>query len=522
MGLLDIPVEILDEILDLSLPLGIEGLALSCKAIYQRAAPQIRQHNALRRTWRCTNNSRTRRTDDTLQILYDIFQEPLGADYIEVLDLCDERIPNDGHYLTDRQWGAVEEPQSRSIEPNSRSSINFREIPMAMGNLKTFIEKSFQATAKQVNMDDVWSDIMKTELHPDEDDYKESIWTVVSLLNMLPNITTLRLPSWWEGPQGAVGETLHSIAQAANITGGPPKSLSKLKTILPFAEIGYESKAALQSVYECLTLGTMRELYLVSAVAVDDQYTGQPFKWIHPELTSSITRIEFAASCIDADGLSQLVAHTPHLAIFKYSHQCKWHGCQYDWNAGTFVETLAHHCGNTIIEIALTLEGLHGHIINGTSSFRSFPKLEKLEVDIELFCGPPVESGQRQGQDAYIPPGDNPWAKADIPCIGSMLPDNMREVQINTDYETPDHDALRALLKNLREQRAERLHHLERVIVREYNGKSVQDLVDQAGATLETLGAGSMGPYLKENVPEWRRKFNDRMVRMLQGNLSTD
>ena len=514
MGLLDMPFDVLDGILDLSLPSGIEGLTLSCRAIYERATPQIRRHNKLKQRWRVTNNRWTRHTGDTLQILYEISLDPLIAEYIEVLDLHDWRA---GMYFI-----APDDPQGgRAHRWTTEIPTTLRNDQGALGSLKTFLDESFQTTQCNVEIDEVWKDIMKGEICSDDDEYDESTWTVVALLSLLPNLTTLRFPAWWKGPEGEAGNALDVLVRAANVMDGRSKPLATLKNILHFMESRYEQKTPLQAMQHIMALSGMRELYLNGAVAVDDGYTGHPFVWAYPEIVASITRMELAACCIDAEGLSALVAHTPNLVVFKYSHETKWHGCQYDWNPGTFAEALARYCGQSLIEVSITLDAMNGCIVNGASSFRSFPKLEKLEIDVDVFCGPSVKSGQRLGSfdDAYIPPGENPWTTGDISSIGSMLPDRIKEVQINTNYEKPDRDALQALLKNLREQRAERLHKLERIIVREFNGPGVEDLVEAAGATLEVLGAELGGRYVRGNVPEWRRRISIRTQALLDGNI---
>lgn len=514
MSLLDLPLEILDVIMDLSLPDGIEGFALSCRAIYERAAPQIRRHNALKHKWRITSNRKGRRIDDTLQIIYDISHEPLAAEYIEVLDLWDDREPNDGHYLTPVPPGPE---RRRSINLTGLSLVDFRDTPGAFDTLKGFITRSFQFNECGINMEEVWEDMMKAEIHPELEGYAESTWTVISLLSLLSNVKTLRLPGWWEGPQESAGNALDLLVRAANMVGAKAKPLQKLDTILPYMESGYEEKTALQGVQACMLLGGMKELYLVSAVAVDDGYTGQPFAWRYPGLNSSITRMEFSSCCMDAECISALVEHTPNLAVFKYSHETKWHGCQHDWNPGTFVEALGRHCAHSLKELALTLDSLYGAVINGASSFRALHRLEKLEADLRIFCGPPVESGQRLGEDAHVPEGENVWTTDDIPCIGSMLPENIREVQINTDHERPDRDALIALTKNLAEQRGDRLHQLEKVVIREYGGNSMQDIADKAGATLELLSDEAFRPNEAVEVAEWKRMFNERTRKLLGG-----
>ncbi|KAF2635230.1 hypothetical protein P280DRAFT_198024 [Massarina eburnea CBS 473.64] len=496
MRLIDLPLEMLDNILDLSLPSGLEGLALSCKAMYERATPQIRRHNELRRKWRRTSNHQGQRIDDTLPILYEISREPIVAEYIEELDLWDDRDRYDDEGIIRA------EATAEKFRKGSADSAAVREM----------ITKSLRSYDADVDARGFWKDTTKADLSTEDEGFAETPYTVIALLSLLPNIHTLRLPSWWVGTELEARAVLEAMVAAVSGDNRYGRPLSKLKTILPSMHAGYEEKMGLKAFMPLLTLKSLTEVYLVSAVAVDDGYTGMPFQWTAaPGIASSLTHIELVSCCMDADGISGLVAHTPALTVFKYSHETKYHGCQHDWNPGTFAEALAHYCGNTITEVALTIDELYGAIINGASSFRSFPKLEKLEVDIQVFCGPPVESGQRGGDDAFIPDGDTPWSEHDIPCIGSMLPVSIREVQINVDNPEPDEEALHALLKNLKQQRMERLHLLERVIIRQYGGSSALEMATDAGATLESFDRDL---DRRMDMPEWKRKFHDRVRRL--------
>ncbi|KAF1961038.1 hypothetical protein CC80DRAFT_489248 [Byssothecium circinans] len=510
MSLLDLPVEILDTILDLSLPSGLEGLVLSCRAIYERAGSQIRRHNELKRKWRHTTNHQSRRVDNTIQILYEISREPLAAKYIEELDLWDDRWRADGQ-------AELEDDDNTEITEVEATPETFRRSQEAMRSIKTLVTNSLQQYDTDVDLADFWEHMMKEELHPENEDFLESSCTVIGLLSLLPNVRTLRLPGWWEGVQEEAGNALNQLVAAANRNGSHDKPLGKLTTILPSMHGGYEEKTSLQDLLPLLTLQSLTEVYLVSTVAVDDGYTGMPFSWPSGAgVASSLKRLELVSCCIDAEGLSGLIAYTPNLTIFKYSHETKHHGCQHDWNPGTFTETLGRHCGSTLIEVALTIDDLHGTIINGASSFLSFPRLEKVEVDVQIFCGPPVESGQRRGPDAFVPEGERPWSQHDIPCIGSMLPDSVREVQINVDHPEPDEEALRALLKNLKTQRAERLHRLERAIVRQYGGSSTMEMVTSAGATMEAFDkdVDAATKRRRMDMPEWKRIFHERVARL--------
>jgi hypothetical protein len=492
MGFLSLPPEIIDVILDLSLPSGIEGLGLVCKAIHGRAQSQISRHNALRREWKHANNYRTGRLDDTLGILNVIAINPLVAEYIEHLDLWDER----------------------GLDEEETELLDFRDDVGALKRVKEFVTSLPFLTEAGIDTETWWNRVM------DEDNTEVSC-TTITLLGVLPNLKNIRLDPGWQNfspeaeqyalPLAGLTSIVNRASQAG---GGRQRPLSQVKTILPFMRTGYEEKAALQSIQPFLELKSVCEIYLVSAVAVDDAYTGYPFLWKTPTLAPQLTRIELAASCIDADGISELLRHTPSLKTFKYAHETKWHGCEHDWNAGTFVEAVARHCGKTITSLAITIDKLYGEIINGVSSLHSFPILEYLEVDVHIFRGPPVESGQQLGHNAMIPDSETPWNEDDIPCIGSMIPDNMVEIQINTDFPNPDERALISLLKNLRSQRKERLFKLERCIIRQYTAETARLCTERAGATLETFDAEVDNPRARSMMPSWKREFDDRVNRL--------
>jgi hypothetical protein len=498
MGLLDIPLEIVDVIIDLCLPLGIESLALTCKALHERARSQIQLHNKLKRRWKRTTNYSTPKREDTLRILYEISRDPLVADYIEVLDLWDQR------------------EEEATLATTNEDLYDFRTDKKAMANLKATVTASPIFAYTDIPAEEWWDQILREDAEEVVNDEK---WrTAVTLLISLPNLKVLRLfPEWntfedhWINQYEQVLPGLVGLINAANDNDRCDVPLGKLQAILPFMHEGYEEKAGLQCVQPFMTLNSLSEMYLVSAVGVDDGYSGIPFEWKSLGIASSLTRIELVSSCIDDEGIGELVAFTPNLITLRYSHETKYHGCQHDWNPGTFVETLGRHCGNTLTELALTIDELYGAVINGASSFLSLARLKLLEVDDFIFCGPPVESGQRLGEDAFVPDGARPWTKDDIPCIGSMLPSSIVEVHINTGSPSPDMEALQALVKNLKEQRKERLHSLERVIVRQYGGSSARVLVESHGATLEPFDDEVPEMRLRSSMPNWKRDFEARV-----------
>ena len=490
MGLLDLPPEILDLIIDRTAPSGLQNFVLSCKTVYGRSASQIKQHNALRRAWSHTTNMSPSRRGDTLAVLYEISREPIIAEYIESLFLWDRRADDE----------VREDP----------GAYNFRDDDKAMQDIKDLLRSSeYYANATE---EEWWSHILEEDKAGDQSNM-DKLYATVALLSLLPNLKTLQLPDrWHEVRDGESAEALvpnvQSLVTMSNAKGHRQKPLAQLETILPFVEEGYDIRVGLQCLAPFMALKSIKSLYAVSCVALEDDWGGIPFNWLIPNTKSPLTRVEFACCCMDATGLSAFLSNVPALRVFKYSHQTKWDGLEHDWNAGEVLETLANYCSNTLVDIALTIDELHGEVVNGLSSFLRFTKLEKLEVDVECFCGPPLESGQRQGREARIPPGATAWGHVDIPCMGDMLPESMRELHVNTNFPEPSEAALKALFKNIVDRRKDKLQRLHTAVIRQYRSSTAKHIAHDHGVVLEVFDEGVENPRPRSMMPLWKREFD--------------
>ncbi|ORX94361.1 hypothetical protein BCR34DRAFT_499310 [Clohesyomyces aquaticus] len=506
MGLLGLPPELLSVVIDETLPCDLEAFALTCKTVYHNAASQIRRHNALKRKWGQLDNVHPGGMIDTLSLLFEISCDPNIAYYVEHLSFRSLSEPYDP--LT-----------SLLVFPRTSEDRGFRENEDGMLRVKELVLASEHLRRANVDAEGWWAKMLVDDDSEiaGESEVDDALHIMISVIGLLPNLKTLKMFTGWDIVPSSEGSATckdmisvtKSILQCAQDSLDRVIPLGKLETILPFTKrAGYDVRAPLQCLEPFMTLTSLREIFAVSCISVDDGYTGIPFHW-SSQLNSQLRRLELAHCCIDADGLAALTSHTPLLEVFKYSHETKWHGCQHDWNPGTFLEAgLATHCGTSITELALTVDLLYGDIENGVSSLHSFPKLGTLEVDVQVFCGPPLSSGQQLGMDAKVPDGDTPWKTEDIPCIGSMLPESIYKVYINTHG---DMRPLESLVKDIRYQRESRLQGLEKVIVRELPGDdSALELVKRQGIELEILDDPD---YTMDStmMPLWKREF-DRLV----------
>ncbi|KAF3011149.1 hypothetical protein E8E13_011479 [Curvularia kusanoi] len=500
MRLLDLPPEIIDYILEFAGPAGLEGFVLSCKAVYERATTHIQKHNALRRRWKNTSNQGTARRGDALSLLYEISREPVIAEYIESLSLWDRR--------TVREIDSEEQPR------------NFRDDEEELLQIKALLRNA--EFFRSADLETWWSEILEEDRTTDAESI-DKLYATMALLALLPNLKTLQLPDRWHEVRGdeaaaaLVPSVEHLISMSNDKTGKRGwQALQSLETIMPFVEEGYDVRVGLQCLQPFMALNSIRNLYAVSCVAVEDDWGGIPFHWRYAS-KSPLTRIELASCCMDAEGLDSLIAHTPAVTVFKYSHQTKWDGLQYDWNPGEFLATLANRLGKSLTELAITVDELHGEIINGLSSFHSFSKLVHLEVDVIPFCGPPLESGQRLGRNAFVPAGAVAWTHCDIPCLGDMLPESIREVHLNTDFPLPSEQSLKSLVKNIIDRRKDKLRHLDRCVIRQYQSDTAQDIADRHEVILEIFDMDASNPRERAMMPLWKREFDQKVGGIVTG-----
>ncbi|KAH8712260.1 hypothetical protein GQ44DRAFT_713619 [Phaeosphaeriaceae sp. PMI808] len=493
MRLLDLPPEVLDLIIEQTLPDGLESFVLSCKSVYVRATSQILQHNELKKRWAHTDNVFVASCGDALGILYEISYEPIIAQYIKTLNL----------------WTGYAD----SGLVNNSNAHTFREDESAMDEIRAFLRSNKYYTA--TGLDSWWQEIL-AEGTKIEAPNMDQLCATVALLALLPNIKSLQLPDQWHEVRANESASplvpyLESLVALSNASSHYLRPLGCLETILPFVEEGYDTRVGLQCLQPFIYLKSIRNLYVVSCVAIEDDWSEMSFNWPNPLIKSPLTRIEMASCCMDAGGLSALLSNTPVMTTFRYSHQTKWDGLEYDWNPGELLEAIANYHGHYLKELAITIDELHGEIINGLSSFMRFATLEKIEVDVRAFCGPPLESGQRHGRNAFLPEGATPWTHLDIPCMGDMLPVSIRELHVNTDFPDPSQDALMALFKNIKDRSMDRLTLLKKTIIRQYRSDTARVFAENINATFEMFDADCANPRPRSMMPQWKRDFSDKV-----------
>ncbi|KAK5739268.1 hypothetical protein LTR17_005374 [Elasticomyces elasticus] len=434
MLLLELPVELLDTIIELTLPDGLESFALSCKTVYGVGKDHVRTHTLYKRLWRSFRYDNRGNTDHgfhtPIELLVSIYEDPLIASYIQIADFWQKEFsPEDI---------AQRKKQVLGDDTNLAAIVGL-------------LDQSHHL--RQANQDpEQWlTDMRYVEGEGDRlpdayrgDHYSTNTATVL-LLTLLPHLRELILPNEWQDlpefnapPGDRLWSVLDVITCEASLRPSSNASLSRLETILPYTHISYDNdRNGLMDLAPFLPIKSVERMHIANAIAVDDWYTGIPFTWRNTGQTSNLRILELAGCCIDSDGITELVKHTPLLTTLKYSHGVKWHGCQYDWDAGNFVRAIEEHCGSTLETLAVTIDSLQGMVETGVDSMQGFQRLHSVELDILVFAGPPPESELHQG----IIDNGYKYDVSEIPCLADILPRTIKQVRLFVPSSTGDADA---------------------------------------------------------------------------------
>ncbi|KAK6087234.1 hypothetical protein SCUP234_01865 [Seiridium cupressi] len=505
MNILDLPPELLGRVIEFSMPLDFEHLMMTCRAVYACGRSRIALHNARKREWAKIDIDIDENASAVLECLHKMMKDPIVAGYVEDADFRGNRI---------------------GFSPSAEESLQtetapFRVETASIEDMEGFLDQRLYSHDTGLPAS-LWNAGFIKECLQQADNELLPVWSFMFLLSQLKNIKSLTLPRSWDNAfvpdyrheESAQRRFLESIMRLSNQT-RPHSPWARLKTLRLLGLVDYDTRIGLSTLAPFLAMKGLQELYATSLVAVDDGYTGIPFTWLYPDLKSSLQRVELVSCCMDAQSVSSLVANTPLLRVFRYSQQTKWHGCEHDWNPANFVAALGRHCGHHLTDLAITIDEVYGDIINGVTSLREFTCLERVELELAIFAGPSLESGERKGMEENPPAtGYKLWETRDVPKLVEMLPASLRSLRLFNNCIDRDEyiDVALALLKDFSAGRDWLLSNLEEISYRQrlVSGPEPVELegLHTVKKHAEAIGAEYLaGDYIQ---PVWKKAFGNK------------
>ncbi|KAJ5679973.1 hypothetical protein N7462_008217 [Penicillium macrosclerotiorum] len=466
-SLLDLPLELLGQIVQETIPVDFEATALCCKTLFAASAPFQARYNQRRKRFRdFTFSERTH-------------EKPEDAEESESEEYWDEITRTTGIQITTTR-GLLEQIALDPTLPQYIQSIDLRGAEESEGSDGEEALSSLEGEVPE-SLRDLVSTSPFIEAYGRTPEYwieqiRLSTYEAdVFLLTLLAHVREISLPHRWDDLQPDshprdsdrsnkhLWSVLNEITHRANHPEEfPGASLSMLSVLQPSRESGYEEGSPLTPYEPFLAINSVSEVNLTSCIFNDDGYTGISFDPKVESYSKSLRKLNLTSCVSGAAELEKLLSRIPNLEILHYSHETKWHGCGYFWNIGGFLDTVQKTCSKTLKKLSVTAMTKWGNIGPTLEDLTHFKKLATLELDVIMLCGPSYDPSMRLEEgdeiDASGPPA---WPK-----LGNMLPASIKRFNLYLDLFADDRlECISHLIEGLPDARAERLPHLKKLFL---------------------------------------------------------
>jgi hypothetical protein len=349
---LQLPNELLDNVIIHTIPESFESVALTCKRIYARGKVFIKRYHELRVGFQDFeyNKSGGQSIISASDLLLLIAAEPVVARYIR---------------------SATFETDSQFLFYQTRRSVP--SIQEGGAVIELFADSTY---LKQANLD--WKEYYATfEAEVRERRYSQH--GAAFLLTLLPNIEKITIPAHWK-PNDATEKLLDVIVDRAKAK----QSTSSLAIATRF-KIVFPPRPGtrddLRWASPFLALPHMRYFYGLGCSALEDIPRSLAFRNSH-FIAKTLQTVDFSACYIDEVGITDFLKHTPCLTTLKYSHCMKYQSPVQDWDICTFVNAIEREAGSRLVQLAITI--LRGSVVPGKASIRGCQRLKTLQIPLEL------------------------------------------------------------------------------------------------------------------------------------------
>lgn len=491
MAITDLPLEVLHQIMEDTMPDGFESLSMTCKSFYTSTPDLRKKHNHLKELYNhFSYDIYVDESDDSndeyneeeeaeeianhlsncyssLQLLLEIANEPIIAKYIVTADFKNDAIPYDTRIM-------------EAVAEKARTSVK----------LLSLLETSVYFKETAINAQTVVDHLAETYVP----EHQQSGLAATFLLSLLPNVTTLTVPKDWEtygwDPSLTLWEmysALNDIVARANDPNDPTASLSKLTTILPSAAWGYDCRWALSTFNPFLSITSVTKFIAGSCRAINDGYTGARFRKPENEnYGKNVQEVVLAGSVIDAEEISTFLTCLPRLKDLKISYETKWHGCGHDIDSGAITSAIESATGDRLESLSFSIFACYGQNSSGVQGMKGFTKLKELEIDMDLLMT--TGSGPR------------------LPKLGDLLPISLERFVLIADEPDDEAASLNGMFDNAVVEVEKKLPNLKEIVIQYWApGELVLTFLE------EGLDGGSLADdtvkLQQDTLPSWKRQL---------------
>jgi hypothetical protein len=474
MMFIQLPSEILDEIITHTLPEGFESISLTCKKAHTRCTAFIERYHALRsrfqnfgyQLWPHASNITSQ--SDMKTIEYYLRPHGYGLNLMSASDMI--------------MLIAAEPVVARYIRAatfKTDSLLLNRQLPKSVPSIQeggAVVDLFANSTyLKQANLD--WKEYYTT-FESDVRERRYSQHGAAFLLTLLPNIKKIVIPWSWK-PNDATEKLLEALVEDAKRS---TTSLSLLSRFEGGVSGNQEERFDLRWASPFLALPQLRDFRGLSCLAMEDLPMSIPCNDPH-YFAERLQTAHLMSCCIDEVGISDFLRHTPSLKTLRYLHGTKNDSPTGNWDICKFVNAVVREAGSHLAQLSVIIGRLNGSLVPGVASIRGFHVLRTLEIPLELvMCNitSATESQTANPSEVFV----------------DLLPDSVAQLALISKGTDNHEQAVSALFRHFQFTHDFRKSRLQELRISCPKGAD-ESYKDQCNRVLEEAGNKGMDVQLK-------------------------
>jgi hypothetical protein len=427
MALMQLPTELLQQIIPHTLPEGFESLALTCKFLYTLCIPFLEYHNNLRFHFQTFEYNKTNKDFREFRYHHDLLRFPDTATSAYSLISRIAIEPVVCRYILEADFSLDSHIYDR-IPPTIRENAVFETWRNRGEAVRQLFANSL--CLKEAGLD--WKEYYSTMME-DVHSWRRSEHAAAFVLTLLPNLEVLT-PGFSRFRSPAPQKLITAILQTARRNPRGNASLAQVTA--------YSGSCDIPWVSSLLALPRIKRFWGHGYIgkAVDDNCN--ECRYLETNLESTLEVAGFDDTSVDTAAITGFLKHTPCLKSLTYWHSTKANGGHQGWDLCGFIAAVQHEVGSHLEHFcAITLE-LRCLITSGKPYLRGFERLQSLELPLDIvLCN-------RRASD----PADHGSLDSDS-LLGHIVPASVSVLSLLSPGKSPHDKALELLFRDFASQK---------------------------------------------------------------------
>ena len=427
MAFMDLPSELMQQIIPYTLPEGFENLALTCKLLYTLCSPFLEHHNNLRFHFRKFEYNKTNKDFREFRYHHDLLRFPDTATSAYSLISRIAIEPVVASYILEADFSRDSRIYDRIPLPLRERTLHETWRGRGEAVCQLFANSLY---LREAGLD--WEEYYNTMME-DVNNWRRSEHAAAFLLTLLPNLEVLT-PEFSGFRSPASQKLITTILEVARQNPHGNASLAQVTA--------YGGSCDIPWIPSLLALPRIKRFWGHGYMG---KYVGHKIKevgYLETDSKSTLEAAGFTDASVNLAALTSFLKYAPCLKSLTFWHTNKAHECHQDWDLCGFVSTVQREVGSHLEHLGIIDSESHCSTTSENPNLRGFERLRSLELPLDIVL-------------CYLKASDSADSETldPEPLLSRIVPASVSVLSLLSPGKSPHDRALKLLFRDFANQK---------------------------------------------------------------------